>query len=296
MLVAAIEDFASIDGVEVHTTWDERLGQQPFDVGGACVTVCRSSEDELRCFNRFARECDRTFVIAPEFDDLLAERRRIVDNVGGNFLGPSLDAIELCADKLRLAEVLTQFGVSTIPTTLFDPSDIADMRRDTAYVIKPRFGAGSQFTYLSSQVDLEELANCPMELIRQPFVEGEAMSLAVINNSETIHVLPLAKQRLSEDGRFHYLGSEIPSTSESSGEVQRIVQLVSKHITGLSGYWGVDLIRQRDENWVVVEINPRLTSSYLAYRELACINLAQLMLDFPTELKWSNGSASYYVS
>ncbi|MCH7688058.1 MAG: ATP-grasp domain-containing protein [Planctomycetes bacterium] len=53
-------------------------------------------------------------------------------------------------------------------------------------------------------------------------------------------------------------------------------------IEGLNGYVGFDLILQKTnkDQPVIVEINPRLTTSYLGYRELMDENLAERML-FP---------------
>ena len=45
-------------------------------------------------------------------------------------------------------------------------------------------------------------------------------------------------------------------------------------IDGMRGYVGVDIVLQ--ENSVqVIEINPRLTTSYIALRQTACINPAE---------------------
>ena len=297
MLKAAVEDFARIENCQVFTTCDVRLGQHSL-ISNAHknlhISTCESSSHELQLFRRFAKECDATFVIAPEFDGLLADRRRIVDEVGGRFLGPTLDAIELCGDKLKLAEFLIRHDIRTIPTQAFGRRE--ENSSDGDFVIKPRFGAGSQFTFqLSQVVDLSLLKSCPMELIQQPYINGESISVAVIGSDISTTRLPMVEQRLSNDGRFHYLGSVIPSASPSNSELQRVVQSIAENVSGLSGYWGVDLIRTDDDKFVVVEINPRLTSSYLAYRQQARFNVASLLLGMPTDVAWIDQSVRYFV-
>jgi predicted ATP-grasp superfamily ATP-dependent carboligase len=51
-------------------------------------------------------------------------------------------------------------------------------------------------------------------------------------------------------------------------------------VPGLSGYVGLDLLAPfaTPEELLVVEINPRLTTSYLGYRALADQNIAQYLL------------------
>jgi predicted ATP-grasp superfamily ATP-dependent carboligase len=68
-------------------------------------------------------------------------------------------------------------------------------------------------------------------------------------------------------------------------------------VPGLSGYVGVDLVL--GETDVAIEINPRLTTSYVGYRALARFNLAQALLarfglaSFPTEVTWETDEISF---
>ena len=48
------------------------------------------------------------------------------------------------------------------------------------------------------------------EWIAQEFVPGQTASVACIVFENDIIALPPASQRLSDDGRFHYLGGELP--------------------------------------------------------------------------------------
>ena len=50
-------------------------------------------------------------VVAPEFDDLLRSRCRLVEESGGRLLGPSAALVSLAADKQRTAEHLKAAGL-----------------------------------------------------------------------------------------------------------------------------------------------------------------------------------------
>jgi predicted ATP-grasp superfamily ATP-dependent carboligase len=58
---------------------------------------------------------------------------------------------------------------------------------------------------------------------------------------------------------------------------QAIVDQIAKAFPDLWGYTGIDLIKQ-DEQLLVVEINPRLTSSYIGISDALGINVAELVL------------------
>ena len=77
-------------------------------------------------------------------------------------------------------------------------------------------------------------------------------------------------QRLSQDGRFHYLGGELPLSSRLAPRARELASAACRSIPGLRGYVGVDLLLDEQAGTVtVVEMNPRLTTSYLGYRRLA---------------------------
>jgi len=59
---------------------------------------------------------------------------------------------------------------------------------------------------------------------------------------------------------------------------QQIASAVAAAIPGLWGYVGVDLIEGPDGP-VVLEINPRLTTSYAGLRDAVGVNPAGLVLD-----------------
>src|SRR5262245_57655894 len=99
MLAAIAQDFARIEGCEVVTTWDGHLGPPGFENRIQVLKVDSPSEEQA-AFRQLASSCDATFVIAPEFDGVLAERCRWVAHVGGKLVGPSVEAVKLCSDKL----------------------------------------------------------------------------------------------------------------------------------------------------------------------------------------------------
>lgn len=286
MLHAIVEDLASLPGVEVHTTWDQRLGLPPWSRAGSAtrpsallrVSEVQGPSEEWEQFTELASLADAVLIIAPEFDQLLERRSDWVASRGIPLLGSSPGAVALCADKWKLALHFEALGIPTISTSLCDPAGEPTTEPGWPRVIKPRFGAGSTSTFLlhspPEQTMLAgHLADEPLlnAAIVQPFVRGEPASVAVVCRGDGQGCLPLppARQCLSSDGRFHYLGGELPFLSPIAAQAQEIARLACLAVRGLRGFVGVDLLVDEESGRVtVVEINPRLTTSYLGYRQL----------------------------
>ena len=62
-----------------------------------------------------------------------------------------------------------------------------------------------------------------------------------------------------------------------------LASAVARALPGLWGYCGVDFI-ETDSGPQVLEVNPRLTTSYAGLRRATGLNCAQLVLDLPGSL------------
>jgi tyramine---L-glutamate ligase len=275
MLLAVLADFRRIPGVQAVTL---------------------EGNDSREAFCDLARSADQTLLIAPEFNDILAQRCRWVEEIGGRLLGPSAAAVGLTADKLLLSHHLHAAGVPT-PARARLPGPIS-----YPAVLKPRDGAGSQATFLVR--NSEGLTRCSQqavaegwhgELILQAFVPGTPASVAfLVGPGGCVPLLPAA-QHLSDDGRFHYRGGSVPLSAELCERAVAVAQRAVEAVPGLRGYVGVDIVLGETDQ--VIEINPRLTTSYIGLSTLAETNLAEAMLRVaagePVALRWRQGEVQF---
>ncbi len=267
---AVVEDFKRIPGTAAFAFPDE------------VAPVAQESFDEM------CKVSDWTIIIAPAFDDCLGHYAESVQRVGGHLLGPSLHAIRLPSDKFELFNHWRRHNIPTPATTERGPTGCEAF----PVVWKPRDGAGSTMTFLLASPHDVVSAHAKIAaenhrgpMILQEFVPGRAASVAFLcGPAGNIPLLP-ASQVLSKDGRFQYLGGEIPLSPDLARRAVQLGQRAVNCVPGLKGFIGVDLVlgQAEDESQdFAIEINPRLTTSYVGLRSLAEFNLAEAMVQVAT--------------
>ena len=110
-------------------------------------------------------------------------------------------------------------------------------------------------------------------------VPGEAASVAFLIGPGRRLALPPVSQRLTDDGRFHYRGGRLPLAADSAERATILAARAVDAVEGLRGYVGVDLVLGATAAGdAVMEINPRMTTSYVGLRALSRFNLAGALL------------------
>lgn len=276
MLRANLADF-SRSGNNVVTILDERVPSDwSLRYKQLRVETISSPNESDRCFKRLVSEVDQVLVIAPEIDHRLMALCQLVDASQAKSLNSTCEAVQLCSDKLLLANFLGEQGINVIPT--FDSPDQVTTSEDL--VRKPRYGCGSLDIQRVPRNGLAELDQQTQSesFVWQPFVIGEHFSVGCFVHPDhgQLTIFPPARQFLSDDGRFQYLGGQIDVAEPMAPAIKLLAQSVVEAIPGLRGFFGIDFIMTPEAVPVLVEINPRMTTSYVGYRQATDLNLATL--------------------
>jgi predicted ATP-grasp superfamily ATP-dependent carboligase len=281
MLSAVLADFSRIPKVEARTLLNRE--RYPASTGQPYCAI--ESENSDSQFRHLARSSDHTLVIAPESERILLTRCRWAEEEGGKLLGPSSGAVQLTGDKLICGRHLRERGIPTPECFELGFETWQNGLRWPA-VCKPRHGAGCHATYLVHSPDELALVAVAQDVhlaehLLQPFVSGRPASVALlVSANQCLPLLPAA-QIISEDGRFEYRGGALPLDLHLRSRAVSLARRALEVIPGLQGYVGVDLVLENAADGsddFVMEINSRLTTSYIGLRAMTETNLAELML------------------
>jgi tyramine---L-glutamate ligase len=264
---AIAADFACLPGgsVRVIVTSDARLADEP----GPWKIVPIAAGDDAGRLSEIARTADFTVLIAPETSGILAGLTRELEYAGARLLGSTAEAVELTADKARLAARLQAIGVNTPPTTTIVAGAGIPEGAHYPAVLKPIDGAGSLDTfYLADVGSVPDRARQIPIAVLQPFVPGTPMSASfLVGQRGEAWLVAIGTQRMAiREGRFEYRGGRLPAVCPYA--VPQLKQAV-KAIAGLRGFVGVDFIGDTENRQTtILEINPRPTTSFVG---LCCV-------------------------
>jgi len=276
MLRSLVSDLAGLPDTTVATQCDRRVDLELADVERHLVAS--RGQWEIR-FDELVATSDAVWLIAPETGRVLESLSRRVVSAGARLLGSSPDAIGVTASKHATARALERAGVPAIPAFRLHE---ARQSLCHAWVAKPDDGCGCEDTRVFA--DLEAASGWvaersdPDRFVVQPYVEGEAASLSALARDRRAWLLSVNRQCIEiDDGALRFAGSVVNAIEDSDGAFLRLAERVAQAIPGLRGYFGVDLILTHSGP-IVVEVNPRLTTSYAGLSAALGVNVAALVV------------------
>lgn len=282
MLAAIAADFAAIAGVNVCTLRDSNLPL--LDIAGCRVLPVHDQVEESLLFGQLATAADATLLIAPETAGELLRRCRRVEALGGHLLSPSSACIELATNKQATAEHLASHNLR-VPAGFIHTSDNPSHLQSYPLIAKPIDGCGSQGVHLIQSTAALAVLPTDGSYRLEPFIPGTPASVALLCGPAGHHALPACEQLLSTDGRFSYLGGRLPLDGHLNRRAQRLATAAVATLPTPRGYIGIDLILGMSPDGsedYVIEINPRLTTSYVGLRAASRTNLAAAILAVTT--------------
>jgi predicted ATP-grasp superfamily ATP-dependent carboligase len=131
----------------------------------------------------------------------------------------------------------------------------------------------------------------------QELIRGTAVSVSLISTGSEALPISLNKQDVSlrtPDSVSTYNGGIVPFNSPLKRKAFATAKTIVESFRGLRGYIGVDLVLTEKEP-IVIEVNPRLTTSYVGLRKIANFNPAQAIINaiLKRELPATNQSTGY---
>jgi tyramine---L-glutamate ligase len=269
---------------QISTTLDARLPALKLPIE---TTRILANDDPWKLWEGMIKTSDAVLVIAPETDGILLKFAQFTQRLGKVWLGCSLDAIEVATDKLKTYDFLHAHGVS-IPTfswkNLLEYAENnlnALFENGNRFVAKPRDGAGCEDTFVfddAGKFTTFMQAGRQNSHIIQLFIDGEHASFTMLCKNGDAHLLSCNLQKITQlKGKLQFKGSRVNGMAQHWHAFENAAQHLAKWLPGLHGLVGVDVIMS-DKLLHIIEINPRLTTSYVGLHQAIGVNPAQLLL------------------
>lgn len=269
-----------------------------------------------------------TMAIAPEAGGVLVDVLKTLQSgawAAVRNLNVPWSLAEIFTDKFATFHWLRRSGFETPETKTLCEDDADRLRAESsawlgslhadginlnsihnAGIIKPRDGVGCDGISLVPmkqrrfhQLPLSHAADDPW--ILQPVLRGTACSIGLIgrgDSSPTTVLLPAQQNLIVESGSLAYIGGQIPCDARVAEIVTATGQQLANALGAFSGYLGVDIVvteSDRGEQTAhVIEINPRLCTSYVGYRAHAVNNLMEILLsERDYTVVWKSGTSLF---
>jgi len=273
MLNAVAKDFSELTDVQVSVMRDYRLQRNSY-VEDEYVVTTECSYTQV--IDKVAKSIYALLIIAPESENILSILCEKYSDREFILLNSTSKSAGLMGNKFNTYKYLQSYDIAQIPT--YEVTDIKAITADKI-VIKPNDGVGCgniQLLTASANTNLALDQFDTKDYIAQPYLQGQSASLCLLCwNGECI-VLSANTQNIEEIEDSLELKSCIVNTLDRQRFVGFCKNLI-KALPGLRGYVGVDILIIEDVV-LLVEVNPRLTTSYVGLKSALGVNPAELIL------------------
>jgi len=307
MLRAIVADFKAA-GHSVTTVLDSRLAVLNPPLDADCIVPASSFNDAERAIQKLSESTGTAYIVAPESNQVLQSLVAKIEQAGVASLNCRGNAIGNVSDKAAMLKRVKELGLSTpatVSVSAFD--DVAEITRTVRgslgfpLIIKPVDGVGcaglsvvNNEQQVASAVAKTTAESTDKRFVAQEVIRGTAVSVSLLATVNDTLPLSLNRQDVSlmaPEAASTYNGGQVPFDNLLKREAFAAAEKAVKAFQGLRGYVGVDLVLTEKEA-VVMEVNPRLTVSYVGLRKVAGFNLAQAIISAALENKLPANSQS----
>ncbi|MEJ2295352.1 MAG: ATP-grasp domain-containing protein, partial [Candidatus Lokiarchaeota archaeon] len=291
MLKSIIEDFHELN-FEIYTILDRRIAFLSQYLKADNIILVEENSNYLDTFYHTLPKSDSCFIIAPEFLNILYKLTEIVIKYKKELYSVGLEGIKLGASKMSTYKFFKRFHIPTpetfcIPTVnhQFDLEFIYKKFHELNHsiIIKPDDGVGAESVlFINDENQIHDLFETDKVLldnsrtyILQKYIKGVDMSASLIGISDKnrikTYILSVNTQNVSlRKGRINsqYNGGITPAQI-SNNIIDTLEHFLHKlDLSHFKGYFGIDFILIDENTIKFIEINPRLTTSYLGIRNI----------------------------
>jgi predicted ATP-grasp superfamily ATP-dependent carboligase len=292
-------------GHQVTVLLDARLSKLNPLIDADFVVPVSSTSEPQRFLAALAEINDAVYIVAPETVQTLQNLVKTVEETGKSCLNCSSDVIGKTANKATLHTYLKTNNLPTPQTLTLNTKDRFEENRraicDLTFpvVLKKLDGVSCGGVYLvqdSSQVEaaIQKITEQTTVFLAQEYVKGVDVSVSLLCTEHDALPLSLNQQNITLASESTYTGGCVPFNHPQKQQAFKIAREIAVSF-GLRGYVGVDFVLT-DDTAYAVDVNPRLTTSYVGLSGVVNFNVAQAIADAVLKEKLPNEPAFNGVS
>jgi predicted ATP-grasp superfamily ATP-dependent carboligase len=292
MLRTLIADFKAA-GHNVTTTLDSRIARLNPPIDADYVVPVSSARETRANLQKIAEHVDVAYIIAPETDGILRSLVELVDQTGTPSLNCSASAIEKVSNKAVFYDFMRKMGLRTPETMTFSTGDDLTeikkaVRGSYPLMVKPANGvSGCGLSIVKNEDQISDAVGkirketSGTQFLAQELINGTAASVSLLSTGKKTLAVSLNQQSVkveTPEASSSYNGGSVPFDHPRRAEACEVAEKIVESFRDLRGYVGVDFVLSEDEA-VAIEVNPRLTTSYVGLRNVARFNIAQAIVN-----------------
>ena len=277
-------------GMQVSVVHDPRLPEPALSelTPGCDVHILQSGEDPWALWQQAVQDCDLVWLVAPESGGALERLSAMVLAANKGLLSCPPEAVALAASKYDTYCRLQGAALNLLPSWRAQEFFVqpASSKESSLWVAKPDDGISCEGTALFQDIDAMRtwLSAGRMEsYVIQPYIVGESASLSMLCRDGQAWLLSCNTQLIAQQQdtitSFQYQGSVVNGMAQHWARFAEIAAQVTAAMPELFGYVGVDLLMDEAGELHILEVNPRLTTSFAGIAQAIGYNPACLLID-----------------
>jgi predicted ATP-grasp superfamily ATP-dependent carboligase len=274
MLNALLDNMRQLPQLTISLMLDNRA-QTLINSQHINTIIIDNTQNSLQVFTDLVSINEAVWIIAPEFDNILENLCKIVSDSGKILLNSPANAVAITANKWLTYLQLKKQRINTVETALLNTNPLPPaIKNAKEWVIKPIDGVGCSETYIINKIT--PLSN--NKTIIQPHILGKKTSLSALFKQSKAWLLCVNQQNFEIINNSYQLTAISVNSHAKSENYQQLLESIAIAFADLWGYVGIDLI-ETDTQILVLEINPRLTSSFIGIEKATGINTAAQVIN-----------------
>jgi tyramine---L-glutamate ligase len=278
MLQALIAELKCLDDIQLCVPLDARC-KKPALLSEHEIVTLSPDADIDSVLADLLNEVELFWPIAPESNGILQGLAELAAEANVEVLLSNPATLAICADKYAAYHALIKSTVPVVEARLLSDG-VAGLGENIVVKIADGVGCMDSFVLCAERLPaaVAELSE-PQRYVLQAYISGQAASLSCLFKHGQAWLICYNHQQIAlEQGQFSLQGCLVNVQTDKLDFYRNLIKEIAKVLPDLWGYVGIDIIEHAEQGPLLLEINPRLTSSYVGIQRATGINVAEQVL------------------